>query len=132
MKVPVCNVSSVYGAAVFWIGRRTVRKSRHATPRISTASASSHRDDRARARRCEAIAKPKRATGSICGSQQALPGAIGDGRDRPLPPDSYFMKVDDGPRVEVRPDTGTSIGKLDLAEAHQVSLFSRARSGKLP
>ena len=46
---------------------------------------------------------------------------------KPLPRGLYWIQIDDGPRVEVRPDTGTWLPPVDTTQPHRLSLFRMDR-----
>jgi len=46
---------------------------------------------------------------------------------KPLPRGLYWIQIDDGPRMEVRPDTGTRLPPVDTTRPHRVSLFRKDR-----
>jgi hypothetical protein len=46
---------------------------------------------------------------------------------KPLPRRLYWIQIDDGERIEVRPDTGTLVSLDDGTQPHRVALFRGAR-----
>jgi hypothetical protein len=76
-------------------------------------------------------------TGAAVGSEQ---GALCIRRERdlpineagglapkPMPPHLYAFQIDDGQPVDVRPDAGTLVRGLDLAQGHRIVLLRKGR-----
>ena len=45
----------------------------------------------------------------------------------PLPRGLYWIQIDEGPRIEMRPDMGTRVLDVDLGQRHRVALFRKDR-----